>query len=132
MDMENGCVLLVQTDLKKIVSFAQKCIEAGIDEKKIFATVYPGDIPRFLNAQGIGSIIIDSELYNHSSANTLRTCAQERDLNVLLVTSDRFKKTIRMMMDKNLRYISQSISSDDLAQIINYDCNWSYKKVVHM
>lgn len=126
------CILLVQDDLKKIVGFAQKCVEAGIDESSILATVNPEDISRFLNTKNISVIIIDSDLYNLNSASIIKNYSLEQDLQVLLVTSQMTKKTIRMIMDKNLKYINANILSNDLGKILGTVKEFSLKKVMHL
>lgn len=126
------CILLVQDNLKKIVGFSQKCVEAGIDESSIFATVYPEDIARFLNTKNISTIIIDSELYNLNTASVIKSYSSEQDIRILLVTSMMSKKTIRMIMDKNLKYINQSISSNDLGKILSRFDEVSLKKVIDL
>lgn len=132
----NNCkkkrVLLVQDDLNKIVGFAQKCQEAGIDESSIFATVYPEDISRFLNTKDISTIIIDSELYNLSSASVIKNYSNEQDIQVLLVTNNISKKTIRMLMDKNLKYIHSSIKGSDLGKILGIFQEFCFKKVADL
>lgn len=126
------CILLVQDDLKKIVEFAQKCVEADVDESSIFATVNPEDIPRFLNTKNISTIIIDSDLYNLNSASVIKNYSLEQPIQVLLITSNMSKKTIRMIMDRNLKYINSGITSKDLGKILGTVEEFSFKKVVHM
>ncbi len=127
----NG-ILIVQDDLQKIVNFSEKCLKAGIDESGIYATVYATDIYRLLSTKNISTIIIDSEFYNLSTAATLAKFSAEKGLQVLLVTSNRFKKTIRMIMDRNLRYINPNISYKDLGIILKPTINSAIQKVVHL
>lgn len=130
--MDNLKLLLVQNDLKKIVNFSEKCINAGVDENSIYATVYAEDIDKFVKSKEINTVIIDSELYNLNSASILRSYAQEKKLKVLLVTSAFTKKTIRMLMDKNLEYIHCEIDSKSLAEILGLNKRVYFKKAVHM
>lgn len=130
--MTNSGVLLVQNDLKKIVSFAEKCINAGVNEEDIYATVYAEDITRFLKTKGISTIIIDSEQYNLDSATVIKNFSQESHLQLLLVTPNKMKKTLRMLMDKNIKYINSEINSIDLAKVLGYYEPFNLKKVVHM
>lgn len=126
-----NCVLLVQKELKDIVHLSQKCIDAGVDENVIFATVSGDDITRFLNTKNIATIIIDADLYNLGTASIIQNHAINSNLNIVIVKSEFIKKTIRMMMDKNLKYISPNMNIEDLAKIIIPD-RIEHKKVVHL
>ena len=131
MSEKTNCILLVQKDLKDIVSLSQKCIEAGFDENKIYATVSCDDISRFLNTKSISTIIIDSDLYNLKTATNIVNHALSDNLKTILVKSESSQKTIRMIMDKNLKYISMNINAKDLMAILFADSDISAKKVVH-
>ncbi len=111
-------ILLVREDLCKVVEFAQKCVEAGIDETDIFATIDSSDIIRFLNTKAISTVIIDSDLYNLNTASILKQYSQFQNIQILLITDSKAKKTIRMIMDKNLKYLNPGICPSDLAKII--------------
>lgn len=132
MNNKKECTLLVQNDLNKIVELAQKCVEAGIDETNVLATVYPEDISRFLNTKNISTIIIDADLYNLNSASVIKNYSLQKDIKVLLLTSKMSKKTIRMMMDKNLKYISEEITGKDLGIILKMSKEMDFKKVANM
>lgn len=131
-DNKKNCILLVQRDLKDIVSLSEKCIEAGVDENTIYATVSSDDISRFLNTKNISTILIDLELYDLGSASTIKNHALNANLQTLLIKSAFSKKTIRMMMDKNLKYISLNMKSEDLAKVLFTDDELDCKKVVHL
>lgn len=131
MTEKTNCVLLVQKELKDIVHLSQKCIDAGVDENVIFATVSSEDITRFLSTKNIATIIIDADLYNLRTASIIQNHAINSNLNIILVKSEFVKKTIRMMMDKNLKYISPNMSISDLAKVIIPRGN-EHKKVVHL
>lgn len=131
MAEKTNCVLLVQKELKDIVHLSQKCIDAGVDENVIFATVSSDDITRFLNTKNIATIIIDAELYNLGTASIIQNHAINSNLNIIIIKSEFIKKTIRMMMDKNLKYISPNMSIQDLTKIIIPSDN-ERKKVVHL
>ena len=118
--MDKKGILLIREDLCKVVDFAQKCVEAGVDETKIFATIDSSDLVRFLNTKSIHTVIIDSDLYNLHTASILKNGAQLQDIQVLLITDSKSKKTLRMMMDKNLKYVNPNITSADLYQTIYY------------
>lgn len=132
MAEKTNCVLLVQKELKEIVHLSQKCIDAGVDENVIFATVSSDDITRFLSTKNISTIIIDAELYNLTTASTIQNHAINSNLNIIIIKSEFVRKTIRMMMDKNLRYISPNMNASDLAKVILPDTRHSHKKVVHL
>ncbi len=124
-------ILIVRDDLCKVVDFAQKSIEAGVDEAKVFATIEPCDIIRFLNTKSIAAVIIDSEMYNLNTASILKNYSQVQELQILLLTDSKSKRTIRMMMDKNLKYVNSNISSRDLNSIFLSLYAPSLKKVAH-
>jgi len=132
MAQENIGILLVQSDLNKIVSMSEKCISAGIDDETIYATVYGEDIQKFLMGKGIGTVIIDADMYNMESASILKTYSSLSDLDVILVTKTSMRKTIRMIMDENLKYINAEISSEDLAKVLGIYQPFWFKKVVHL
>ncbi len=131
-EKNKNCILIVEKDLKNIVSLSQKCIEAGVDENCIFATISTSDISRFLNTKNISTVIIDSELYNLKSASVIKNFALNENLETILVKSEFTKKTIRMMMDKNLKYISLNMKSNDLSRVLASDDKIVEKKVVHL
>lgn len=130
--VENTGVLLVQSDLNRIVSMSEKCISAGIDDETIYATIYGEDIQKFLMSKGIGTVIIDSDMYNMTTASILRAYSEQSDLDVILVTKTSMRKTIRMIMDENLKYINAEISSEDLAKVLGIYQPYWFKKVVHL
>ncbi len=132
MVQENTGILLVQSDLNKIVSMSEKCISAGIDDETIYATVYGEDIQKFLMSKGIGTVIIDADMYNMETASILKAYSSFSDLDVILVTKTAMKKTIRMIMDENLKYINAEISSEDLARVLGIYQPFWFKKVVHL
>lgn len=132
MAQDNTGILLVQSDLNKIVSMSEKCISAGIDDETIYATVYGEDIQKFLMSKGIGTVIIDADMYNMETASILKAYSSFSDLDVILVTKTAMKKTIRMIMDENLKYINAEISSEDLARVLGIYQPFWFKKVVHL
>jgi len=132
MVQENIGILLVQSDLNKIVSMSEKCISAGIDDETIYATIYGEDIQKFLMSKGIGTVIIDSDMYNMETASILKAYSSLSDLDVILVTKTSMKKTIRMIMDENLKYINAEISSENLARVLGIYQPFWFKKVVHL
>ncbi len=132
--MNNTCssILIVQSDLQRIVNFSQKCLEAGVDESSLYATVYVEDILGLLSTKNISTIIVDADFYNLETASILKYFSEEKNLRVLLVTSNQFRKTIRMIMDKNLKYINPNISACDLNLVLNPTLCPLASKVVHL
>lgn len=131
MEQNNSGLLLVQSDLKKIVAMSEKCICAGVDDEVIYATVCGDDIQKFLMGKNIGTVIIDSEMYNMGTASILKAYSKVSDLKVILVTTSFARKTIRMIMDEDLKYINAEIKCTDLSRVLGIYEPFSFKKVMH-
>ncbi|MDD3237156.1 MAG: hypothetical protein PHV37_03575 [Candidatus Gastranaerophilales bacterium] len=128
----NNCFLLIRDDLKKIVNFSDKCVNAGIVEDDIFATIYPNDIYKYLKNGLVSTIVIDSELYNLEIATKIKAYSETHNMQLVLITKNKAKRTIRMLMDRNIKYINPEISALDLRDIFNLAESYNIKKAVHM
>ncbi len=129
--IDKSCILIVRDSLGKLVETAQKCIEAGVDENKIYATIDTADVSRLLGSKAISVVIIDSELYNLDTASILKNYSQEQNIQTLLFTDSKSKRTIRMIMDSNLKYLNTNISSGDLSSVFYSILQPELKKVAH-
>ena len=108
-------VLLIQKDVKTVSDLTEKCLEAGICEKNIFAVSDAESAERYLEIAGISYIIIDADMYNYLMASIIEKFSEYFPIHTIITNAKPEQKTLRMMNDKSLTFIG---SFDELLDII--------------
>lgn len=108
-------ILIVQKDFTKVTELIRKCHLADIDEKKIFVTIEPLEIRRYLNTKSITHILIDSSIYNYEISNLIK----EFDVKTIITNTTSSQKTIRLITDKTLNYMDRNASPSVIKALLN-------------
>ncbi len=108
-------ILLIQDDIQALSSLTEKCLDAGISERKIFSVSEADSAQRYLEIAGISYVVIDADLYNYVVAETINKFSEYFPIQTVITNAKPEQKTLRMMNDKSLIFLN---SYDELPEIL--------------
>ena len=98
-------ILLIQDDIQALSSLTEKCLDAGISERNIFAVSEADSAQRYLEIAGISYVIIDAEMYNFVVASLIERFSEYFPIKILITGSNPEQRTIRTRKHSRRRSI---------------------------
>ena len=124
-------ILLLQDNFKDIFYYQNLCTSAGISPEKIISLIDLSFIEQYFKKQLIDIVIISAKFYNFYTSSIL----EKYNIPKIIISDvSENLKTIRLISNKNLKYIYKNSTISQVKYLLDLDSlksnNLGLKKIV--